>query len=172
MDKVLHTTAGRSSGRPVCFPDVILYRGRAEDGADCLTTFDRRTVVLSRPVAGLACKIRLSTRQYQAVAVVARDDRHSVRLVHRDPGLSVDLTEMENFEAAAAYCDRLADFLDLPPMLMAGMTPAADAAAESAPAARRKAAIRARRPRFLTRRKTGQVIEFRKLERREIIART
>ena len=111
MDKVLHTTAGRSSGRPVWFPAVLLYRGRAEDGAHCLTTFDRRTVVLSRPVAGLACKIRLSTRQYQAVAVVARDDRHSVRLVHRDPGLSVDLTEMENFEAAEAYCDRLADFL-------------------------------------------------------------
>src|SRR5918998_4127558 len=100
MDKVLHTTGGRSSERPVCFPDVILYRGRTGDGADCLTTFDRKTVMLSRPVAGLACKVRLSTRQYQAIALIIRDDRNTISLVHREAGLSVDLTDMDDAEAA------------------------------------------------------------------------
>src|SRR5215204_6815393 len=107
MGEVLPIHTGRSVERPVSFPDVILYRGRTGDGADCLTTFDRRTVVLSRPVAGLSCKIRLSVNQYQAVAVVARDRANIIRLMHRDPGLSIDLTEMEDFDAAEEYRDRL-----------------------------------------------------------------
>jgi hypothetical protein len=172
MGKVLPIQTGRSVERPVSFPDVILYRGRTGDGADCLTTFDRRTIVLSRPVAGLSCKIRLTVNQYQAVAVVARDRANVIRLMHRDPGLSVDLTEMEDFDAAEEYRDRLADFLDLPPLMLAGTPCDADEKTGETPAVPRRNPVRARRPRFLTRRKTGRVIGFRKLEGREIIARS
>ena len=57
--------------------------------------------------------------------------------------------------------------------MLAGAPCDADEAAENAP--RSDAAIpaaRTRRPRFLTRRKTGKVISIRKLEGREIIARS
>jgi hypothetical protein len=128
--------------------------------------------VLSRPVSGLACKIRLSLRQYQAIAVIAKDDGNVVRLMHRDPGLSVDLTRIESFEAAEAYRDRLSDFLDLPPLMMAGNGAAAEKVADSSAARpRRTRPLRSRRPRFLARRHTGEPIQIRKIDGREIIAR-
>jgi hypothetical protein len=172
LDKVHEIETGRSTERPVSFPDILLYRGRAGDGADCLATFDRRTIVLSRPVAGLACRIRLSLRQYQAIAVVAKEDGNVVRLMHRDPGLSVDLTRMESFEAAEAYRDRLSDFLDLPPLMMAGNGAAAEKVAErAAPKGRRTRPVRGRRPRFLARRQAGAPVSVRRITGREIIAR-
>jgi plasmid replication initiation protein len=168
MDEVLHMRAGRSSERPAGFADVILYRGRAGDGADCLTTFDKETVMLSRPVGGLACKVRLSTRQYKAVALIARGERHTICLLHGEKGLSVELTDFDEAEAAEQYCLRLAAFLDLPMLLMAR----GGGNVSDRPAASPRRRMRARRPRFLTRRKSGDVIEFRKFSGREIIARS
>lgn len=128
--------------------------------------------MLSRPVAGLACKIRLSLRQYQAIALVASEETNVVRLLHRDPGLSIDLKRIENFEAAEEYRDQLASFLDLPPLMMAGAGAAAGKSAdETATPSRRRRFGRSLRPRFLTRRSAGEPIAVRKLEGREIIAR-
>jgi hypothetical protein len=175
MNKVLQIQAGRSSERPASFSGALFYRARAEDGADCLTTFDRRTIMIARSVAGLPCKIRLTTDQYLAVAVVEREARHVVRLALRDAGLSIDLAEMESLAAAEEYRDELADFLDLPPLMLAGAgAPRADddeAEAMLVPPARRDRALRARRPRFLLRRKMGGAVSVRKLEAREIVAR-
>jgi hypothetical protein len=170
MDQVLPVAAGRSSERPVSFPDALLYRGRTGDGADCLVTFDRRTVVLSRPLAGLSCRIRLTASQYQAMAVETRSGVHVVCLVHAQPGLSVDLAEADDLGAAEEYCEKLADFLNLPAMLLARGEPGEqEEAVVAAPRRNRKA--RSQRPRFLTRRKTGDVIEFPRIAKREIIAR-
>ncbi len=74
-DKIQASEAGRSSGRPVSFPDVLLYRGRASDGEECLATFDNRTVLLSRLVGGLPCRIRVSVSQYQAETRQANSPR-------------------------------------------------------------------------------------------------
>ena len=127
--------------------------------------------MLSRSVAGLACKIRTSLRLYQAIAVVARDEGNIVRLTHRDPGLSVDLVTIASFDEAEEYRDRLADALDLPVLMLAGGVCGKGAEAGSAAAVRRTRALRARRPRFLARRRKGEVIAIRKVEGREIIAR-
>ncbi len=127
--------------------------------------------MLSRPVAGLACKIRLSLRQYQAIALVASDETNVVRLLHRDPGLSIDLTRIESFAAAEEYRDRLADFLDLPPLMMAGAGVSAENAETASPVVRRRCMGHSLRPRFLKRRNTGQPIAIRRVEGREIIAR-
>lgn len=125
---------------------------------------------MSRPVAGLACRIRIPVRQYQAVALVARNNDHVIRLLHRDTALSIDVETFKAFETAEEYRDRLASFLDLPTMMVAG-APAATTEMD-APRERRNRAQRARRPRFLTRRRTGQPIAIRKVEGREIIARS
>ena len=173
MNKIHSDAAGRSSERPVFLPDVLLYRGRAGDGADCLATFDRQTIVLSRPVAGIACRLRLSVGQYQAVAMVERGDRQVVQLLHRDRGLSVDLAEADTLDAAEQYRDRLADFLDLPALTLAGRSASGDTIVSgAAPLQRRKAALRPRRPRFLARRKGAAVVTIRKIDGREIIARS
>ena len=134
--------------------------------------------MMSRPVAGLACRIRIPVRQYQAVAVLVREERNVVRIVHRDAALSVDVEEFAAFETAEEYRDRLATFLDLPPLTLAGAPASAeeaedetDAAPVASPSRRRNSALRSRRPRFLRRRRAGEVVTLRKIEGREIIAR-
>jgi hypothetical protein len=128
---------------------------------------------MSRPVAGLACRIRVPVRQYQAVALVMREKSHVIRLMHRDAALSLDVEEFESFATAEDYRDRLAGFLGLPPVIAAG-TPSPDSEEEivTGPAlVRRGRAIRVRRPRFLARRAPGEKLARGKIEGREIIAR-
>jgi hypothetical protein len=172
MDESHLNLTGRSDERPVSFPDAILVRGRAGDGADCLVTFDRRMLMMSRPIAGLACRIRVPVRQYLAVAVLARDEGHVVRLLHDESGLSVDVEAFSSFETAEEYRDRLATFLDLPQLTLAG-APADKAKVdrEAASFQARHPSLRKRRARFLTRRQSGTPLSLRKIEGCEIIAR-
>lgn len=171
MNQSHSNLAGCSSERPAFFPDVLFYKCTAGDGADCLVTFDRRTVLMSRPIAGLACRVRVPTRQYQAVAMLVREKSHVIRLMHRDVALSLDIEEFDNFATAEEYRERLADFLGLPSVIAAG-APGEPADGTATPFARRTKAIRARRPRFLTRRTAGRSpVTIRRIEGREIIAR-
>ena len=129
--------------------------------------------MMSRPVAGLACRIRIPVRQYRAVAVLSCEAGHLVRLVHREAGLSIDLEEFHTLETAEECRDRLAAFLDLPPLTLAG-SPRVGAKPDkgSLSSRRRNSAFRARRPRFLTRRRAGADMAIGKIEGREIIARS
>ena len=126
---------------------------------------------MSRPVAGLACKIRIPVRQYQAVALLVHEQRHVIRLMHRDADLSLDVEEFESFETAEEYRDRLAGFLDLPSVIAAGTPALEDALPTATPGARRNRTVKARRPRSLTRRHSGDAVKINKVEGREIIAR-
>ena len=69
---------------------------------------------MSRPVAGLACRIRIPVRQYQAVALLVGERSHVIRLMHRDVGLSLDVEEFQNYATAEEYRERLADYLGFP----------------------------------------------------------
>ena len=155
MDNLQSDLAGRSPGRPVIFPDVLLFRCSTSDGADCLVTFDKRTLLMSRSVAGLACRIRIPVRQYQAVALMVRDHDHVIRLMHRDAGLTLDVERFESFATAEEYGDRLSDFLGLPAVTVAGAPAQDDRQAADCSEARRGRGARARRPRFLTRQPTN-----------------
>ncbi len=101
---------------------------------------------------------------------MVREKHHVIRLVHRDAGLSIDVEEFDSFDTAEEYRDRLAGFLDLPPMIMAGAPQPREADETAAPQPRRSA-MRGRRPRFLTRRRPGSAGETAKVDGREIIAR-
>lgn len=171
MDNLQSDLAGRSAERPVNLPDVLLYRCTSADGADCLVTFDKRTLLMSRSVAGIACRIRIPVRQYQAVALMVRDSGHIIHLMHRDAGLSLDVERFDSFATAEEYGDRLADFLGLPAVTVAGAPAEDDGPATASSEVRRGRGVRARRPRFLARRHAGSPLTFEKIEGREIIAR-
>lgn len=126
---------------------------------------------MSRAVAGLACRIRVPVRQDQAVALLVREGSHVIRLMHRDAGLSLDLEEFDNFATAEEYRERLADFLDLPSVIASGAPSRDEPLSTAIPGTRRARAVKARRPRFLTRRQSGGPVAIRKLDGREIIAR-
>jgi hypothetical protein len=124
---------------------------------------------MSRAVAGLACRIRVHVPQYQAVALVVRGHSNVVRLMHRDVALSLDVEAFDSVATAEEYRDRLADFLDLPQVIVSA-TPDVERGNE-APRERRARSVRTRRPRFLTRRHSGGEVTIRKIEGREMIAR-
>ena len=161
----------RSTQNSSADSDALLFRGRAADGTFCIVTFDANTVVLSRPVGGLPCRIRLYPRQYDGVAVIERPDGHVIHLLHRDPGLSIDLVQLQTLDAAEEYCDRIASMLDLPTLTLAGRSATGDTiVAGGASTPRRVRATAPRRPRFLTRRRGGEVISFNNARRAEVAA--
>ena len=94
---------------------------------------------MSRPVAGLACRIRVPVRQYQAVALVVRGNSNVVRLMHRDIGLSLDVEAFDSLVTAEEYRDRLAGFLDLPPVIVVRDARRGRAAGDREPRERRVA---------------------------------
>ncbi len=128
--------------------------------------------MMSRPVAGLACRIRVPVRQYQAVALVVRGNSNVVRLMHRDIGLSLDVEAFDSIVTAEEYRDRLAGFLDLPPVIVSASPDATRGQADGSIRERRTRPARARRPRFLMRRRGSNAVTIRKIEGREIIARS
>ena len=95
---------------------------------------------------------------------------HVIRLMHRDRGLSLDVEAFDSFATAEEYGARLAGFLDLPEVVVAGSPDSARG--DAAPAPRRSRSIQARRPRFLTRRHSGHPVAIRRVDGREIIARS
>jgi hypothetical protein len=127
-------------------------------------------VLMSRPLAGVPCRIRIPVRQYEAVALIAREGGHVIRLLHRDQELSVDVEEFEDFVTAAEYRDRMATFLDLPALMLAGSPSDAPSAAQISHQ-KRHPVLGRRRARFLARRRSGELISLRRIEGAEIIAR-
>jgi hypothetical protein len=79
----------------------------------------RETVVIRRVVAGISMAIRVDSNTYRGVTlrIVGFDDgrfRYVVKLLHRDPDLSVQLAEDENGAAAKALWGKWVSFFGLP----------------------------------------------------------
>jgi len=127
----------------------------------------RERVVLHRAVKGMRMAINVRVSDFLGIALRGLDDAQMLVLAHRDPALNIPLCVSSDHEEIATAWQMWSDILALPLL--------ADDDDDSEPAARRRRhnAIRARRPKFLVRRRGGNLTNTETVHReeREIIAR-
>ncbi|MCK1362535.1 DUF6101 family protein [Bradyrhizobium sp. 199] len=124
----------------------------------------RERVVLRRAVRGMQMAINVRVSDFTGVALRGNDEAQALVLVHRDPSLSVPLLVGADGEELSKAWAVWSELFALPQL---------DEGARKPASRRRRAnAIRARRPKFLMRRRAGIARELPvHREEREIIAR-
>jgi hypothetical protein len=126
----------------------------------------RERVVLRRAVQGMRMAINVRVSDFRGIALRGIDDAQMLVLVHRDPSLTIPLGVSSDRDEISAAWRMWSDIFALPQL-------PADKACEPAARRRRRNAIRARRPKFLVRRRGGGPLDTANVHRdeREIIAR-
>lgn len=146
---------------------------------------DTDRVVMARRLGAVAMKIALPLSAYRGVALrlipgmTEEEDRIAIVLSHADSGFEVPLYEAEDDSDVIAEWRLWGNVLGLP-LLMEGLDGRTVAAenrlgeivVEPPRPRRRRSFLSARRPRFLTRRRTGRLplVPFVHRDEREIIA--
>jgi len=177
MTGSLPMPAGRPTRRPEFFTDCSNLTAVCGDGSVCTISLQTKSVHISRPVGGSICGIEVVAGEFDGVAVVADNGALIVRLLHRDPWLTIDLAKEVGLGAALDLRDEIARQFRLPAVLID-----ADGRVQSdlnkygailatAPAPRRCSPVNRVRPRFLKRRPVGRPAFRANLAGREIIAR-
>jgi hypothetical protein len=124
----------------------------------------RERVVLRRAVRGMQMAINVRVSDFTGVALRGSDEVQTLVLVHRDPSLSIPLLVGADADEIAQAWAIWSEIFALPQL--------DEGARKPAPRRRRANAIRARRPKFLMRRRTGIARELTVHQgEREIIAR-
>jgi hypothetical protein len=126
----------------------------------------RERVVLRRAVQGMRMAVNINVRDFLGVALRDLDDAQALVLVHRDPSLSIPLLVSSDADEIASAWQTWSEIFVLPQL-------PEDKVFEPAARRRRHNAIRARRPKFLVRRRAGDLLNAANLHdgEREIIAR-
>jgi hypothetical protein len=134
---------------------------RADEGKR-LVRLTRGYIRISRRLAGISMTIVVPVATYRGVALGVETTRaggaaYRLSLTHGDPDLDVVLAETSDADDAAADWKFWASVLALPRLYKAnGEMEPVDRAQRTSPFKRpRNASVSKRRPRFLTRRKTG-----------------
>ncbi|GLS32695.1 hypothetical protein SAMN04488498_120101 [Mesorhizobium albiziae] len=170
---------------PFRLPQMVSYATR-DDYGDVTFTIDQRGAVIKRllEMSGLPATVVLPAKAFRGVAARALEDEFgtvtvTLELLHNDPMLSVPLLVAHDLEDVAADWRAWADAYRLP-MLLIEADGVARTLEESLGAAikaarsteRRKGRVSTqRRPRFLARRKTGDLGLRLVIDGEEIIAR-
>jgi hypothetical protein len=138
---------------------------RADGGIRHIELHSER-VVLRRAVHGMRMAVNVRVRDFLGIGLRGIDDAQMLVLVHRDPSLTIPLGISSDMEEIAAARQMWGDVFGLPLL-------SDNEAHEPAPRRRRRNAIRARRPRFLVRRRGGFFLNAPSMHsgEREIIAR-
>lgn len=124
----------------------------------------RERVVLRRAVRGMQMAINVRVADFTGVALRGNDEAQTLVLVHRDPSLSIPLLVGADADEIMQAWAIWSELFALPQL--------DEGARKPAPRRRRANAIRARRPKFLMRRRTGMARELPVHHgEREIIAR-
>jgi hypothetical protein len=136
------------------------------DGGVRRIELHRERVVLHRAVKGMRMAVNVRVRDFLGVALRGLDDAQMLVLVHRDPSLTIPLCVSSDSEEIASAWQMWSDIFALPQLTE-------DIQREPAARRRRHNAIRARRPKFLVRRRAGDLLNPANIhqDEREIIAR-
>ena len=151
---------------PLSLPVSFDAQDVRADGGVRRIELHRERVVLRRAVHGMRMAISLRISDFRGVALREVADTKMLVLLHRDPSLTVPLCVSSDTGEITAAWNAWSDLFALPQL-------AEDDACEPAPRRRRRNAIRARRPKFLVRRRGGGPINSANVHRGEyeIIAR-
>ncbi len=125
----------------------------------------REQVILRRAVHGMRMAINVRVRDFLGIAIRDDGDTQMLVLRHRDPSLSVPLCAIDDPAAIDDAWQTWSDVFALPQLV--------EIRREPAQRRRRRNAVSRRRPRFLVRRRAGQMPEEPAVHRgeHEIIAR-
>ena len=152
---------------PLSLPLSFHAHDTRADGGVRRVELHRERVVLHRAVKGMRMAINVRVSDFLGVALRGLDDdAQMLVLAHRDPALNITLCVSSDHEEIASAWQMWSDILALP--LLAEESPREPAARR-----RRHNAIRARRPKFLVRRRGGNLLNPANNHQgeREIIAR-
>lgn len=152
---------------PLSLPLSFHAHDTRADGGVRRVELHRERVVLHRALNGMRMAINVRVSDFLGIALRGLDDAQMLVLAHRDAALNIPLCVSSDHEEIATAWQMWSDILALPLL--------ADDDDDSEPAARRRRhnAIRARRPKFLVRRRGGNLTNTETVHReeREIIAR-
>jgi hypothetical protein len=153
---------------------------RRADGAVREIRLDRRAIVISRRFQGIDMQVGVPVSAYRGIVLTLAGDSfgrplYRLGLRHADPDLSVELMQTHADDDivaewkyyAAYFC--LPKFIEREPGVLEGAETRIGRVAmgRARPQRRRGAAVTARRPRILTRRKTGRGIADAPVHREE-----
>jgi hypothetical protein len=155
---------------PFRLPQVVSYATRDEQG-DVTFSIDHRGVVVRRvlQMSGLPVTLVMPARAFRGIAARAIEDGEgnvtvTLELMHNDPSLSVPLLVAHDLEDVAADWRAWSDAYRLPMLLVEAdgiarnLEESLGAVRKGTPKLRRKRATSApRRPRFLARRRQGNL---------------
>ena len=151
---------------PLSLPVSFDAHDTRADGGVRQIELHRERVVLHRALHGIRMSVNIRVRDFLGVARRGIDDAQMLVLVHRDPSLTIPLCVSSDPDEVASAWQMWSDIFALPQLTE-------DKAREPAARRRRHNAIRARRPKFLVRRRGGDLLNPANIHQgeREIIAR-
>jgi len=150
---------------PLSLPVSFSVHDIRADGGTRQVELHRERVVLRRAVHGMRMAVNVRVSEFLGIALREADDARMLVLLHRDPSLTVPLCVSVDQDEIETAWRMWSETFALPQLQ--------DNAREPAPRRRRRNAIRARRPKFLVRRRPGAPRDAANVHRgeREIIAR-
>jgi hypothetical protein len=149
---------------PLSLPVSFSAHDIRADGGVRQIELHRERVILRRSVHGMRMAINVRVSDFLGIATRDHSDGQALVLVHRDPSLSIPLCVGTDGEELASAWQTWSDIFALPQLQ--------DSSRDPAPRRRRRNAIRARRPKFLMRRRMGNPSNIATIHHeREIIAR-
>lgn len=151
---------------PLSLPISFQAPDTRADGGVRQIELHRERVVLHRAVQGMQMAVNVRVSDFLGVALRGIDDAQMLVLAHRDPSLNIPLCVSSDQDEIATAWLMWSEIFSLPQLRDDGTD-------QPAPRRRRCNAIRARRPKFLVRRRAGERANPANIHRgeRELIAR-
>jgi len=151
---------------PLSLPVSFDAHDTRADGGVRSVELHRERVVLRRALRGMRMAVSVRVRDFLGVALRGIDDAQMLVLAHRDPSLTIPLCVSSDPDEIASAWQMWSEIFALPQLPEEKLR-------EPAPRRRRRNAIRARRPKFLVRRRAGDLLNPANIHpgEREIIAR-